>query len=64
MTLEVRDVDEVAPLKQGIAEQDFLSVAQVAKQLGVTVSLVQKWRRLGWLPATRFWWLSTATGTA
>jgi len=51
--LEVRDVDEVAPLEQGIAEQDFLSVAQVAKQLGVTVSLVQKWRRLGWLPATR-----------
>ena len=32
---------------------DFLSVAQVARALGCSVSLVQKWRRLGWLPATR-----------
>lgn len=31
----------------------FLSVAQVARRLGCSVSLVQKWRRLRWLPATR-----------
>src|SRR5262245_27287954 len=31
----------------------LLSVAQVARRLGCSVSLVQKWRRLGWLPATR-----------
>jgi hypothetical protein len=34
-------------------EPEFLSVAQVARRLGCSVSLVQKWRRLGWLPATR-----------
>lgn len=32
---------------------DYLSVAQVARRLGCSVSLVQKWRRLGWLPAAR-----------
>ncbi|CAA9226121.1 MAG: hypothetical protein AVDCRST_MAG77-962 [uncultured Chloroflexi bacterium] len=31
----------------------YLSVAQVARRLSCSVSLVQKWRRLGWLPATR-----------
>lgn len=31
----------------------YLSVAQVARRLDCSVSLVQKWRRLGWLPATR-----------
>lgn len=31
----------------------LLSVHQVAQRLGCSVSLVQKWRRLGWLPATR-----------
>src|SRR5919107_4584142 len=31
----------------------YLSVAQGARRLGCSVSLVQKWRRLGWLPATR-----------
>jgi hypothetical protein len=29
----------------------ILSVAQVARRLGCSVSLVQKWRRLGWIPA-------------
>lgn len=36
-----------------IGADEFLSVAQVARRLGCSVSLVQKWRRLGWLPATR-----------
>ena len=31
----------------------YLSVAQVARRLGCSVSLVQKWRRLGWLTAAR-----------
>lgn len=31
----------------------YLSVAQVARHLGCSVSLVQKWRRLGWITATR-----------
>ncbi len=31
----------------------YLSVAQVARHLGCSVSLVQKWRRLGWISATR-----------
>jgi hypothetical protein len=33
--------------------EDYLSVHQVAQWLGCSVSLVQKWRRAGWLPATR-----------
>ncbi len=36
-----------------VGADEFLSVAQVARRLGCSVSLVQKWRRLGWLPATR-----------
>jgi hypothetical protein len=35
------------------SQGDYLSVAQVAQRLGCSVSLVQKWRRLGWLSATR-----------
>ncbi len=35
------------------SQGDYLSVAQVAQRLGCSVSLVQKWRRLGWLAATR-----------
>lgn len=31
----------------------ILSVAQVARRLGCSVSLVQKWRRLGWIPAAQ-----------
>lgn len=31
----------------------FLTAAEVARRLDCSVSLVQKWRRLGWLPATR-----------
>jgi transposase-like protein len=48
--MEARDINRV---EQGGGEPEFLSVAQVSRQLGVTPSLVQKWRRLGWLPATR-----------
>jgi transposase-like protein len=35
------------------AEPHYLTVAQVARRLGCTVSLVQKWRRLGWLHPVR-----------
>ena len=35
------------------SDSRYLSVAQVARRLGCSVSLVQKWRRLGWLQATR-----------
>lgn len=44
--------DGAAPANAGSAEGDrILSVAQVARRLGCSVSLVQKWRRLGWIPA-------------
>ena len=46
-------VSEPAALPESGIEPEFLSVAQVARRLGCSVSLVQKWRRLGWLPATR-----------
>ncbi len=48
--MEARETEQS---DQGAGAQEFLSVAQVSRQLGVTPSLVQKWRRLGWLPATR-----------
>jgi hypothetical protein len=46
-------VSESVAVRQSRTEPEFLSVAQVARRLGCSVSLVQKWRRLGWLPATR-----------
>jgi transposase-like protein len=46
-------VSEAAAVGATEMEPEFLSVAQVARRLGCSVSLVQKWRRLGWLPATR-----------
>ena len=52
MVLPERDDHEQAQLLGGSAG-GYLSVAQVARRLGCSVSLVQKWRRLGWLPATR-----------
>lgn len=45
--------ESVAPEPETNATPEYLSVAQVARRLGCSVSLVQKWRRLGWLPATR-----------
>ncbi|MGH2355204.1 MAG: hypothetical protein ACRDI2_20465 [Chloroflexota bacterium] len=45
--IALKDVSEAE------TEPEFLSVAQVARRLGCSVSLVQKWRRLRWLPATR-----------
>jgi transposase-like protein len=46
-------VSEPVTLQESGIEPEFLSVAQVARRLGCSVSLVQKWRRLGWLAATR-----------
>ena len=46
-------MSEAAAVGATEMEPEFLSVAQVARRLGCSVSLVQKWRRLGWLPATR-----------
>ena len=46
-------MSESVAVRQSRTEPEFLSVAQVARRLGCSVSLVQKWRRLGWLPATR-----------
>ncbi len=40
-------------MSESKVEPEYLSVAQVARRLGCSVSLVQKWRRLGWLVATR-----------
>ena len=44
--------------------EDFLTPAEVAKQLGVTVSTVRRWLRSGYLPALkvgpRAWRISKA----
>lgn len=48
---------DVAAVVAGGSADDadrILSVAQVARRLGCSVSLVQKWRRLGWIPAIQF----------
>ena len=46
------DADVAVPVASAASEGDrILSVAQVARRLGCSVSLVQKWRRLGWIPA-------------
>lgn len=40
-------------LESGELGEAYLTAAEVARRLDCSVSLVQKWRRLGWLPATR-----------
>ena len=46
------DAEVAVPVASAASEGDrILSVAQVARRLGCSVSLVQKWRRLGWIPA-------------
>jgi hypothetical protein len=45
--------DRTQSSEQGAHGERYLSASQVARRLACSVSLVQKWRRLGWLPATR-----------
>jgi hypothetical protein len=46
----VSDGETTATVRSAEGDR-ILSVAQVARRLGCSVSLVQKWRRLGWIPA-------------